>query len=151
MKLIQSAFLAGALVFSFSAFSGEIASFSVFIDLENGYAEGDMFTARSSENSLENIGCGRRIADFEIIPGTGLTDYAFCQATNSEGQYVQCFTTDPAKMEVIATASAYSYLLFAFDPSTPIAENIYDCKAIWISHQSRYLPNTATEKDVKAK
>ena len=151
MKLIKSIVLIGALLFSYNLFSGVSVSIPVFIDLENGYAEGDMFAARSSGNIVENIGCGRRISDFEIVPGTGLTNYAFCQARNSEGQYVQCFTTDPAKMDVIATASAYSFLLFAFDPAQPIAPDIYDCKAIWVSHQSRYLPNTAVDKDIKAK
>ena len=83
-------------MFSVNAFSGESAAFPIVVDFVNGYAEGDMFTARSSTNTVENIGCGVRINDFNLIITVAFTNNGIFTKSAGNGTPIFANTFDNA-------------------------------------------------------
>ena len=124
------------------AIAGKVQPVSVIVQIEpdgSGYAEGDMVTARTSENEFELIGCG--IKGFAIenpFPFSDALTVGFCQARNSDNVNVFCITESPILVEVLKATGDYSYIYFEFD-------EYGSCTRIDFSTQSIYLP-----KNVKA-
>ena len=124
------------------AIAGKVVPLSVVVHVEadgSGYAEGDMATARTSENEFELIGCG--IKGFAIEnpwPFSDALTVGFCQARNSDNENVFCITESPILVEVLKATGDFSYIYFEFD------ESGY-CTRIDFSTQSVYLP-----KNIKA-
>jgi len=58
------------------AFAGLVQPAAVVVDVDNGTAQGDQWTARISKNDVEFIGCGIRLFD----TGMGSFEFGFCQA-----------------------------------------------------------------------
>jgi hypothetical protein len=106
--------------------AGATTPFPVEIDMDNMFAAGDMATARLSNNDDELIGCGSRTDTSGFV-------FGFCQATDSSGTSVQCFTTDPGLVEAIRAHADFSFILFAWDVSQ-------ECTLIRNSTQSFYVP-----------
>lgn len=130
-------FLAAILALvSSTAFAGFIQPQSVLIDEANGFAQGDQWTARSSDNDVEFIGCGIRVF-------AGGFQFGFCQARDADGNSVTCNTTDADLLEAMQSGNDLSFITFSF------AENEdggIDCTRIGFSTQSFYLPLFETEE-----
>lgn len=133
--------LLATMLFSVSVYAGLEQPAPVQIDMDNGFAGGDMIAARNSTNEFEFIGCGTRVFD----DGAGGTfSWGFCQASLEEEAPVTCFVYDnPALMEGINIISDSSYITFSWDDDG--AGNL-TCTRIGSSTQSFYL-----EKGQKSK
>jgi hypothetical protein len=133
MKLTH--FLAGTVLVLAGgvAAAGRYSPIPVTIDFTGRFASGDMHSARTSSNPAEFIGCG--IRDF------GSTSLAFCQAGlgEAEGQYLTCFTEDPALVDAVKSIADFSYIQFRWDED-------FNCTSIGISTQSFYLPDFKAKK-----
>jgi hypothetical protein len=126
-------------IFSVSVFAGQSAPVPLTITVNedgSGFAGGDMRTARNSKNDIESIGCGTRIYD----DGNGGTwSWAFCQATDADGVFAQCFTQNPGLAAALDSVSDSSYLTFNWVAD---GEGGYECTKIGASTQSFYLAPT---------
>lgn len=148
MKKLVVAVMASSLMFSMSAFAGNSAPKPVTIDFEARKASGDMFTARSTEDSNLLIGCGfSAYADYSWI---------FCQAgdptaeiaNDPEIPFVGCWTDNPTMMEAVRVISAYSYISFEWNEDAPEDDPFWNtCSRVYVSSQSQYLPFTPVEKE----
>lgn len=135
-KLIVAGILA---FFSSIALAGFTQPQSVVVDLDNGTAFGDMYTARTSANDVEFIGCGIRVFD----DGAGGTfSFGFCQAGDSEGTEITCFTQNSGLLDTLRTMADFSFVTFSWVDDG--AGNI-DCSRIGFSTQSFYVPNFTTK------
>ncbi len=108
----------------------------VTIDEENRIAQGDMVTARFSDNDQELIGCGVRkfsTGEDTILP------FAFCQARIAEDVNIICNTQNPELVNAIDSISDYSFVTFSWNE-----EN--ECTRIGNSTQSFYIPNFKLKK-----
>lgn len=112
------------------AYAGLVAPAPVVIDLDNRFAQGDQFTARKAMNDHEFIGCGSRTLDDGVIP---LFRFGFCQAVNSEGDEIVCFTERASLLDEIRATSAYAFITFSWDEND-------ECTRVGFSTQSFYLP-----------
>jgi hypothetical protein len=129
LSTIALTVLAGA------AYAGLAQPAPVMVDLENMFAQGDQLSARTADNDIEFIGCGIRIFDGSVAGAFG-----FCQATDSADVSFVCTTQSPDLLEAMRSASAYSFITFAWDESGV-------CTRIGFSTQSFYLP----DPDLKSK
>jgi hypothetical protein len=114
-----------------AAFAGATNPQSVTIDLDERQAEGDMATARYSDNDVELIGCG--VSYFDDGFG-GAFVIGFCQAQDASENYAACFTQSNGLIEAIQSISDFSFVRFNWDDSE-------ECTRIANSTQSFYLPN----------
>ena len=137
MKLRNLWLSLALLVFTSVAYAGFTQPAVVEVDLTNSFAGGDQLTARTSDNPDVFIGCGIRIFDNANNPFY----WGFCQARDSEGESIQCFTQSPDLLEAMRSTSAYAYITFSWNPST------LECTRVGFSTQSFYLP----DPDLKAK
>jgi hypothetical protein len=130
-----------------STFAGGVQPASVEIEFDddgNFFVGGDMWTARSSNNDTEMIGCSvKRYA----AQGN---DWGFCQAVNADDNFIICFTQNEKMMEAIYAISDASYISFfgkgyeEYDGFPGEGEG--ECTRISISSQSMYLPLVTTER-----
>ena len=102
----------------------------VVIDTEGRTAQGDMVTARTADNLLEDIGCGIRVFDIDPVVKLG-----FCQAREASGQIATCITENPEMVDVIASLNDASFISFSWNDSS-------FCTRIGVSTQSWYLPKS---------
>ena len=120
------------------AYAGYTQPAAVTVDLDGMFAAGDQYTARTSKNDTEMIGCGVATYDdgtFSFISG-------FCQARDSEGVGTACFTQDPDLLDAMRATSAFAYISFGWqDDGFGGAE----CTRVRYSTQSFYLPNFTTK------
>ncbi len=119
------------------AFAGFVLSAEILINLEadgSGAAQGDQWTARSSANDVEYIGCG--IRHFSDGAG-GAFSFGFCQAGDSEGVEAFCSTQNADLLDAMDSTSAFAFLAFSFDANG-------ECTRIGNSTQSIYLPDFKT-------
>ena len=65
------------------ASAGRVQPAPVVVDLDNRFAFGDQWTARTANNDVDLIGCGIRVFD----DGNNPFAFGFCQATNSDGVF----------------------------------------------------------------
>lgn len=99
-----------------------------------GHAQGDMNTARFSDNDFEFIGCGLRSYDDGV---GGAFHLGFCQASVEEGGTVTCFVDDnPELMEGLNILSDSSFITFSWDDD---GNDNLTCIRIGSSTQSFYL------------
>ena len=130
-KLLLIVFTAIAMVSSV-ALAGLIQPVSVEVDLVNGFAQGDMFTARTAMNDVEFIGCGVR--DFD--DGAGLEyRWGFCQAADADEIQIVCYTESEYLLDTIRASAAYSFITFNW-----VDDGGAECTRIGFSNQSFYLP-----------
>ena len=93
----------------------------------SGTARGSMYHVRNSPNDVEVLGCGTKTFK------NNAPRWGFCQAADSDDEYVSCETTKPEMLDQIRAIADYSYVRFDFD------EN-FECTRIDVSTQSFYLP-----------
>lgn len=109
----------------------------------SGSASGDLLTARTSKAKIEDpetgkkyeptsIGCGIKAFAPEYFGTTEVVWYGFCQATNDEGDYVNCFTENGDLLDAMKAVADRSYLRFDWNADA-------ECTRIDVSTQSFYL------------
>ena len=145
MKTLTNAIAVLSVVFSLTAVAGLSESEPVVVDLINFKGSGDMWSARTSANDLESIGCGR-----EVNLDLGW-DQGFCQAQDADGNFIGCLAFDPALVKVIDTITPYSYIGFTTDGAQLgfMPPGWHICRRIYVSTNSFYLPHSKTAKDKK--
>ncbi len=116
------------------AFAGLVQPAAVVVDVDNGTAQGDQWTARISKNDVEFIGCGIRLFD----TGMGSFEFGFCQASDSEEVQLFCTTQNVDLLAAMRSTSAFAFVTFSLDENG-------DCTRIGFSTQSFYLPNFTTK------
>jgi len=94
-------------------------------------ASGDMWTARSAKSDFTSIGCGTK-------KFSGDYSWGFCQATDEDDQYVNCWTGDAHLLDAISAVNDSSYIRFDVDTNG-------DCVRIDVSSQSLYAALTTTK------
>ncbi len=121
---------------SASLHAGTTQPFPVTLDTEAKTAQGDMVTARFSENEFSNIGCGTRYATNEE---GDVAVFGFCQARvgETEEESVRCFTQEPLLIEAINSIASFSFISFRWEE---IPEDSNKCVDIGVSTQSFYIP-----------
>jgi hypothetical protein len=143
MKIIKLAIVAISVAVASFAFAGLVQPAPVMITLNednSGFAQGDMLTARYSDNDVEFIGCGTRT----IEAGGPLFHFGFCQATDSEGNMAFCSTNDADLLTSMRATADYSFVTFGFNTDGV-------CTRIGFSTQSFYLPNKVQKKSKGSK
>lgn len=133
MKMIMIGVLG---LFATVAMAGLSQPAIVTIDTDLRLAQGDMGTARYSDNDVEVIGCGIRRFDDGINPPF---TFGFCQATDAAGLRVMCSTFSDSLLSAMAAGNDYSFVTFSWNEAD-------ECTRIGYSTQSFYLP---TKKEAK--
>ncbi len=123
------------------AVAGRVQPAEVIIDLDNMFAQGDMWTARTADNDVDLIGCGVRRFDDGVDPPFS---FGFCQATDANDVFVVCFTASEYLLDAIKGTSDFSFLTFSWEGVDP---DNFACTRIGFSTQSFYLPNFTTDDD----
>jgi len=122
------------------ASAGLVQPAPITVDLDNGVALGDQWTARTANNDVEFIGCGIRVFDDGGNPFT----FGFCQAGDSDEIQITCFTENADLLDSINAVSDFAFITFTWvDDGSGGAE----CIRIGSSTQSFYLPNFKVNKD----
>ena len=121
-----------------AAFAGLQQPAEVIVDFDNGFASGDQYTARTSKNDVEFIGCGTRNFD----DGTFSFTFNFCQASDGDGNSVVCTTENPVLINAIEEISDFAYITFSWDDD---GSGVLECIRVGSSTQSFYLPNFTTK------
>jgi hypothetical protein len=119
-----------------AALGGAVRPQPVQIDFVARSAQGDMYSARTSDNNNEYIGCGVRAA-------TGVLQ-AFCQAglkdpDQNPTEVINCFTLDPTMIEAIHSIGDFSFITFRWNED-------FECTFVGTSTQSFYLPDFKAKK-----
>ena len=134
-----------ALIFlAATAFAGLSQPAPVTVDMVNMFASGDQLSARTADDDTSYIGCGIR----NYNDGIGSFKFGFCQAADSEGVQLTCFTENASLIDSIEAVSSFAYISFIWrDDGFGGA----DCIRIGSSTQSFYLLDFATKKKKKKK
>ena len=116
------------------AYAGLVQPALVSVDLVNMSAQGDQYTARTSDGDTELIGCGTRSFD----DGTGNAfRFGFCQASDADGDEITCFTENDVLLDEMRVNGDYAFISFNWqDDGFGGAE----CTHVGFSTQSFYLP-----------
>ena len=133
MKTIQIAGMLMLATFSALAIAGytQPAPVTVTVNADgSGTANGDMVTARYSDNEIENIGCGVRAID---DGAGGVWNYGFCQVRDASGVQGFCATERSDLLDVMKATSDFSFIIFSWNAAG-------ECTYIGFSTQSFYLP-----------
>jgi hypothetical protein len=133
MNLRYSFWITTTALLGGGAYAGYVQPAAVDVDLVNQFAQGDQLTARTADNDLDLIGCGIRVVD---VDGSTF-EWGFCQAQDSEGDQITCFTESPVLLERIRGLSTYSFITFSWQVNAPFGE---ECIRVGFSTQSFYLP-----------
>jgi hypothetical protein len=133
MKIRYLVPIAALTLFCAVATAGLVMPAAVTIDFAARSAQGDMNTARNSDDKVTYIGCN--IANSPGFPS------GFCQAGIGAAaeQQINCFTFDPAMLEAIHGISDFSFVRFTWNES-------FECTRIYVSTQSFYLPDFKVNK-----
>lgn len=137
MKRSLRYFVAASALLPILALGGYVQPFPVFVEIlpdTSGTAAGDMWTARSSKNDIEFIGCGIRSFD---LGGGGDFDFGFCQASDADGNLGFCQTQSPEILDTLKSISDGSFIVFSWNADG-------ECTRIGSSTQSFYLPRYTT-------
>lgn len=121
------------------ALAGFVQTVPVMVDFDNRIAHGDQLTARVSPNDVESVGCASRAIADGINP---LFEFAFCDATDSAGVHITCFTFDADLVHAVRAASAYAYIQFGWNENE-------ECTRIGFSTRSIYLPDPSLKSKEK--
>ena len=132
--------VAGLTLMAGLASAGFVQPVPVTVDLVNMTALGDQWTARSADNDLDFIGCGIRNFD----DGVNAFAFGFCQAGDSDGNEITCFTQNANLLQTMGATSDFAFITFNWqDDGGGGAE----CTRIGFSTQSFYLPDFALADD----
>lgn len=156
-NLLSKTLVASMLVSSAStAFAGGTQPFPINIDFEEKIAQGDMVTARFSDNDLDLIGCGTR---YQRSDDGEMFAFGFCQATAATGEVteegepgvesIRCFTQEPLLIEAMNSISDFSFISFNWEEisveTETGTETQNECSAMGVSTQSFYIPELKSD------
>ena len=133
MKFAKLLTAAAFVLISSAALAGFARPVPVEVDLDEMYALGDMYTARTADEDNVFIGCGVRYVDF----GGGLIAWGFCQAQDAEGDRITCYTQNEALLDRVRSTSDYSFITFSWEDDGAGGAT---CIRVGFSTQSFYLP-----------
>ena len=143
MKMKKVLILLAVSLFSVTIYAGYVQPAPVTINYfeGGGNAQGDMNSARFSDNEFEFIGCGTRTFD---DGAGGANHWGFCQASLEEDVTVTCFVFDnPELMDGINILSDSSFITFSWDDD---GEDNLTCNRVGSSTQSFYLRKAVKDK-----
>lgn len=122
---------------SVSAYAGFVQPVPVDVDEEARVANGDMYTARFSDNDIEMIGCGIR----KILIDEELITFGFCQAREGAkgSETAFCNTQNSDLLDAINAISDTSFITFSWNEDG-------ECTRIGNSTQSFYMPKYTVEE-----
>ena len=126
------------LCLAIESWAGQTESADVLVDLEFRSAQGDLATARFSDNDAALIGCGTRT----FSQGADDFLFGFCQATDAEGVNFTCVTENPVLVDAIQAISSYAFITFGWDEAG-------NCTRVGSSTQSLYIPDFRDKKSKK--
>jgi hypothetical protein len=147
MKAVLTIIAVVVAFISSAAYAGAFRGQELFIDFDNGYAEGTMWFVRSSDSDLESIGCSHKgstepVTSFDDPPSVPWPDgthmWAWCQARDADDNHVICFTRYQPHLLTLRSISPFSYIRFSF--TEPLAHGERECIRIDVSTQSNHLP-----------
>jgi len=118
---------------STAAYAGLTQPAPVVVDLDNGFAQGDMITARDTNDDVTFIGCGVRSID---DGAGGSFEFGFCQAGDENEVQVTCFTQNTALLATMRATGDSSFITFSFVDD---GAGGFTCTRIGFSTQSFYL------------
>lgn len=101
---------------------------NVYADAYVANATGSLGTASNSADKNQYIGC-----TIVAVPGTAMS--AICDATDAQGQYVRCKTTDPTHIAMIKSLHTDSFLFFERSQ-----ESTETCTGIQVQNRSWLEP-----------
>jgi hypothetical protein len=154
MKTVVGFFAAGMLLISSMVFAGgglihdPAVSIEFFEDVNGvvhdwGLANGQMWSARSSKNDVEFIGCSYKAIE---NPDESVYKFGFCQAQDVNEVYVRCFTDNPEMLDAMQASSAFAWVQFRFTEHDPdFFEGARHCTRFDYSTQSFHLPEFTTK------
>jgi hypothetical protein len=161
MKTVFGFFAAGMLLVSSLVFAGTAilddpaVSIDFFEDengvvLDRGLAYGQMWSARSSKNDFEYIGCSYKA--IELGDGS-VFKFGFCQARDVNEVRVICYTDNPEMLDAMQATSSFAWARFRFTEPDPDffyhpelrPEGARHCTRFDFSTQSYHLPEFTTK------
>ena len=160
MKTMIRAFATGLLLVSSMGSAGEglIDDPAVTIDFfedaqgvvhDRGWVNGQMWSARSSKNDVEIIGCGYRAAELDDgMGGIFVYKWGFCHARDVNEVYVVCYTENPELLDAMQATTSFAWIWFGFtEPDHDLAgrEGVRRCTRLGYSTQSWHLPEFTTK------
>ena len=122
-----------------AAYGGLYLPFPVEVDLDLAQANGDQYSARTDANDEVFIGCGTRVFD----DGVNTFSFGFCQATDAEGDVINCSTENPTLVDAMSANNTFAFITFSWDANT------FECTRVGFSTQSFYLPEKPSKKKKK--
>lgn len=128
-------FLVATLLFSITSYAGYVQPAPVEITLTatGGSAQGDVITARNSDNEFAAIGCGIRAYD---DGAGGAWHWGFCQVQTEENNMLNCQTQNAELLTGIGSVSDSSFISFSW---TDDGTGNLTCTRVGSSTQSFYL------------
>lgn len=128
LKILLPALL-GAMALAPAANAGFTQPAPVIVDLDAGFAQGDLISARDDKDADVFIGCGTRAF-------AGGFEFGFCQAEDAEGDQVVCNIDDPVLIDAAQSTASASFVTFSW------ADDGFGnliCNRVGTSTQSFYL------------
>lgn len=104
IKKLAAGLLMGAMATSASAGTHSAQGVKIYINTPNPYAIGDLGFVYNSWFSNDYIGCMASATNGD------------CYAREVGGNFLSCWTTDPALLTVIRSLNGDSHLLFSWNP-----------------------------------
>jgi len=154
MKTFFGILLAGMLIVPSLGFTGDgiindpAVTIEFFVDEDGnvhdwGWANGQMWSARSSKNDVEMIGCSykaRELGDGSVYK------WGFCQARDVNDVHVMCWSDNPELLDAMQATTPFAWAQFRF---TEIDPNFFGgerhCTQFGYSTQSFHLPEFTTK------
>jgi hypothetical protein len=122
IKQAAAALVMGAMAISSSAGTHSAQGVVIHLNSPNPYATGDLGFVYNSWFSNDYIGCQASATSGD------------CYAREVGGNFLSCWTTDPALLTVIRSLNGDSHLLFSWNPSDAT------CKDIRVTTDSTMAP-----------
>ena len=154
MKILFGILLAGMLIVPSLGFTGDgiINDPAVTIEFaedDSGFANGQMWSARSSKNDVEMIGCSYKA--IELPDGGGgvfVYKWGFCQARDVNDVHVVCYSENPELLDAMQATTPFAWAQFSFtehDPDPNFFGGARRCTQFGYSTQSFHLPEFTTK------
>ena len=123
-KIVAATVFSAGLLLGSTTWAGQVSHPQVLIFPTS--AQGSMYGARSSADTVQYIGCN-------LSSGPNGANVG-CSARNSAGQFKSCFSNNAFHREAVRAMTAYSYVFFTLNPTTG------QCSNVNINNSSIYLP-----------
>lgn len=99
---------------------------TVSVNTSLSYAAGTLSDVRNTADTVQWIGC--KVDRYANGTGSG-----YCWARNAAGTHVNCFTDEPALLDVMADVNGDTHVWFYWNAAS-------DCTKIALTNSSQYAP-----------